>query len=325
MNRRGLKEIIKDRFAWLLLRLGGAERPSRRSWPVMLHYHRIDGCSFETQVRYLSEQCRIVPFDQVVKYVREGADVAPGSVVVTFDDGYRSMFSEVYPILQRYQVPATVFLLSGLIDTERATWFDLVEWVIYGAEGDLNDALPDGLQRFVVIDDAVATRRELLMYLRSCRAEVREHYVAEMIERSDKADQPVPEPYRLLAWDQVREMDESGLVTFGGHTRTHPILSRVGMSRARSEILGDKSAIERELGHSISDFAYPNGKASDLSAETIRVLARAGYHSAVTTIPGLCGRGTDPYLLPRWGISSEDSGFTFAAKARGLWPPWRRA
>ena len=325
MNRRGLKGIIKDRLAWLLLRLGGAGRSSSRSWPVTLHYHRIDGPTFETQVRYLTEQCRIVPFEHAVKYVREGSDVAPGSVVITFDDGYRSLFAEVYPILQRYQVPATVFLLSELIDTERATWFDLVEWVVYGAEGDLNDALPDALQRFVVTDDAVATRRELLMYLRGCRAEVRERCVEEMIERSGKTDQPVPESYRLLAWDQAREMDDSGLVTFGGHTRTHPILSRVGMSRARSEIMGDKSAIERELGHSVSDFAYPNGKAGDLNAEMIRVLARAGYRSAVTTIPGRCARGTDPYLLPRWGISSEDSALTFAAKARGLWPPWRRA
>ena len=323
VKHRGLRPVIKNQYGSLLFRLGCLGGKSRRPWPVLLHYHRTDGQTFERQVRYLTAHCEVVSLDQVAAYVRGEADVAAGAVVLTFDDGYRSFFSEIYPVLQRYGAPATVFLVSELVGTEQATWFDLIEWVIYGIRGNPKSVLPHPLERFVVADDAVATRRELLRYLRTRRASVREHYVAEILRRSGRLGEPVDERYRLLTWEQVREMDESDLVTFGGHSRSHPILSRVGMSRARSEIVNCKTDIETTLGHSVSHFAYPNGKAGDFTAETIRVLASAGYRSAVTTTPRRCRKGGDPYLLPRWGISSEDSPGVFSAKARGLWPPWR--
>jgi len=323
MKRPGLKGFLKNQYAFTCFRMGGLRGKSHRPWPVLLHYHRVEDIeTFEAQMRYLTEHCQPVPLEQAVSYVQGEAEIARGAVVLTFDDGYRSFFSDVYPVLQRYRVPATVFLVSGLVGTEQGIWPDLVEWVIYDAPRNLADILPAPLRRCVVDGDVVATRRETLRFLRGLRAEMRERYVAEMLERAGRRDKPVPKRYRILTWEQVREMDASGLITFGGHTRTHPILSRVGMSRARSEIMGDKGCIEGELGHPIYHFAYPNGKAGDFTSETIRILAKAGYHSAVTTIPGRCRVGYDPYLLPRWGINREDTLFTFATKAWGLWPPW---
>jgi peptidoglycan/xylan/chitin deacetylase (PgdA/CDA1 family) len=89
------------------------------------------------------------------------------------------------------------------------------------------------------------------------------------------------EPY--LNWDQVRQLDRGGLITIGSHTINHPDLAALTPEQQRVEILGGKQELERELGHEVSDFAYPYGSFNGISIETVR---SAGFKTAVTTQPG---------------------------------------
>jgi peptidoglycan/xylan/chitin deacetylase (PgdA/CDA1 family) len=86
-----------------------------------------------------------------------------------------------------------------------------------------------------------------------------------------------------MTWDQVRELDRSGLITIGGHTLDHPQLASLSSDAQRHEILDSKIAIEAELGHPIYDFAYPYG---NYNQTTISLVMAAGYRTAVTTIAG---------------------------------------
>lgn len=86
-----------------------------------------------------------------------------------------------------------------------------------------------------------------------------------------------------LTWDQVRELDRSGLVTIGGHTLDHENLPTLSLADQQHEIIDSKTQIEQEIGHSIHDFAYPYGAYDNT---TIQVVEAAGYDSAVTTVDG---------------------------------------
>ena len=88
-----------------------------------------------------------------------------------------------------------------------------------------------------------------------------------------------------MSWKNILELDRAGM-EIGGHTRTHPILTKISSDSKKldHEILEPKQIIERRLGHAISSFAYPFG-AKNQAVEV--AVARAGYSIARTTISGV--------------------------------------
>lgn len=99
---------------------------------TVLAYHAIGVCNvsddphslflspevFETQMAFLSRHRRVVPLDDLVR-----ASVSPGkpAVAITFDDGYRATFEQGLPILERYELPASVFVPTRFVG-DRNRW-----------------------------------------------------------------------------------------------------------------------------------------------------------------------------------------------------------
>ncbi len=103
----------------------------------------------------------------------------------------------------------------------------------------------------------------------------------------------VPTSKDHFTWDQMREMDASGLIEFGGHTLTHPPdLRALDDETLERELVDSKLKLEQELGHEIPDFAYTTGHRDErVKAAT----AAAGYRMAFTMDRGFTGQS--PNLL----------------------------
>ena len=111
----------------------------------------------------------------------------------------------------------------------------------------------------------------------------------------------------FLSWDQVKEMNDAGM-TIGGHTKTHPYLTRISdPTLLEKEISGGKQIIEEHLGHPIDTFAYPFGL---YNATTTRAVAKAGYKTARTSRPGLWH--TNKELLVLTAIYDQNSNMLFS-------------
>ncbi|MGY2980085.1 polysaccharide deacetylase family protein [Thermostichus sp. OS-CIW-30] len=103
----------------------------------------------------------------------------------------------------------------------------------------------------------------------------------------------VPTSKDHFTWDQMREMDASGLIDFAAHTVNHPPDLRVlDDARLRREVFDCKAKLEQELGHPIHYFAYPEGNRDE---RVKQYLAEAGYWMAFTMDPGFTGQS--PNLL----------------------------
>src|SRR5262249_21745200 len=124
--------------------------------------------------------------------------------------------------------------------------------------------------------------------------------------------------HKMLTWDQVREMKANG-IDFGGHTVTHPFLSKLTLTEADWEISECKRRIEAELQQPADYFAYPNGREEDFAAFNKELLKAAGYRAAVTTLWGINDRSTDRMELRRCG-PWEKSPALFAYKLD--WYQW---
>jgi peptidoglycan/xylan/chitin deacetylase (PgdA/CDA1 family) len=72
---------------------------------------------FEKQIKYLlSRNFKVISITQLVESLKGNSPLPPKSVVITFDDGYKNNYLHAYPILKKYNLPATIFLTTGFIN-----------------------------------------------------------------------------------------------------------------------------------------------------------------------------------------------------------------
>ncbi|QSZ66984.1 hypothetical protein RJ40_05490 [Methanofollis aquaemaris] len=268
--------------------------PQRHDWLIPT----METAEFERTVRWLAEHHRILPLSEVVKALREGRELPEGTAAVTFDDGYQDIHTHAWPVLQRYGVPATVFLTTGPIDRRELFWFDRFRHVIHTT----------GKTRFEVEglgEIPLRTRDERFRAVTLIERNILK--VADEAEKlacigaiEDDLDVDPPEigDDYILTWEQVREMGQDS-VSFGSHTVTHPQLTHIPLKQAAREIRCSKERIERETGKEILFFSYPNGGAADTSAEIETLVSEAGYLSAFCGIPGPVRAGNNLFRLNR--------------------------
>jgi peptidoglycan/xylan/chitin deacetylase (PgdA/CDA1 family) len=247
---------------------------------------------FEEFLKFLTRHYRIVALEEVVGCLQRGQTPPRRGVVLTFDDGFLSNHQLAFPLLKRHGAPAMVFLATEYVDERRLIWTDRVDQFCHAA------------------GKSVAELRAIKFRLKKLPQEEIEAAVSALESGSgtlpSRSDDPRVAPiHRSLGWEEVREMQASGLVTFGAHTHTHKILGRCRQETIKSELSRSKSLIEHETGRLCEHFCYPNGGVGDFTEESEQLCKEAGFASTLTTIPGWVREGMAPYLLPRFGVSND--------------------
>lgn len=291
-------------------------------------YHRFSGQPhprrtsirlFEAQVAYLARHYRPTSLSQLVSRLASSAVSLHRSVVITIDDGYRDFAEFAYPILEKYAVPATLYLTTDFVSSNSWLWFDAMHWIVHAAPPG-KYALPiDGTTLDLDIGHASGRHVAWIKLTGLCLhwPPARKGELIRLMERCFRVDLPptVTENYRALSWDDVRCFDPE-LVEIGAHTCTHPILSSCSRAEQVREIEGSKAVIEEQLNRPVESFCYPNGGPADFDATSVDVVRHAGFKSAVTTSPDLVGSSVDCYRIPR--IGAEANIHDFRKRADGL-------
>jgi len=122
-------------------------------------------------------------------------------------------------------------------------------------------------------------------------------------------------PPAALTWDELRELEASGLVDVQPHSRTHPWLPSLADGDAKDEIEGSTADVGRRLGKRATSFCFPAGLAGPREVELVK---RAGLRAAVTTDPGVNTRASDLDWLKRTLLFWGDDDELAAAKLDGL-------
>lgn len=116
--------------------------------------------------------------------------------------------------------------------------------------------------------------------------------------------------FDLMDETEVKELHDSGLIEFGGHTLTHPSMVELSPEELEKEIIENKRDIEKIIGEKIITFAYPYGHKSKRVEKAVR---DAGYIFAVSTDTGTGFIGENPYDIRRTAID-KTSIFDFLRK-----------
>ena len=266
---------------------------------------------FDQEMRFLSRHYRVVSLRELLSLLAGGS--SEPVIAITLDDGYQDNFHNAFPILQRYKLPATIFLTTGGIDGAEPLWFEQLAQVIKRTAQESIDLEMDLPRRFWMRTPAerLESNDRLFGLLRTMPDSERRQWL-DCIFRQLGVVAENDFGNRMLTWDQIRLMQTEG-ITFGGHTVTHPFLSRLTPEQVAWEIGECKRRIEEELQTPANYFAYPNGRKEDFGEWNKAMLREAGYQAAVTTIWGVNYPSTDCMELRRGG-PWETSQALFACK-----------
>ena len=233
-----------------------------------LHGITVSPRNFAAHMAFLSKNYRVLRFEEDWSSVKESA------VVVTFDDGYSDNYRYALPILERYGIPATIFVSTGNIDTDRLFWWDTLEGVFA-----LSHTLVSlGNQEFPV-DSMDQAHRFLHDLLPEERCEV----LSDAAAKVGKMPEYIANR-RSLTSIELKKLAASSLVTIGAHTVTHSSLNHEPKEQKRWEILSSREYLQKNIGAEINTFSYPFG---DYDEDTLSILASSGFKKACTVTGGL--------------------------------------
>lgn len=271
--------------------------------PDLLRPGEVVAEAFEKQIHFLFRNFSVLPLREAASRLKQG-NLPARACCITFDDGYADNLTVALPILEKYQLPATVFVATGYLDGQRMFNDAVIDIVAASPQAWLDlEELDLGRHRLESIDNRQAAITAILKRFRYRSPETREADLARMLDIA--ACGSLPEG-TMLNRTQVKELAERG-VEIGGHTVTHPILVAVSDERAQAEIVAGKQELEAITNKPVKVFAYPNGKPhSDYAARHVAMARSAGFELAVTTTNGVATPTTDIYQLPRfmpWGAS----------------------
>ncbi len=303
---------------------------------IILNYHRGRGGDLRRHLLYLRRHYRMLHLEQALQelYTPEKEDVRRHDkrtpLVLTFDDGYHDNYTHVFPLVCELQIPVTIFLIPGYLESGDYFWWGERQRLVHRAEA--KEVVIDGQlhhldrpnERFALsqtIDThlrhvtSVAERETFLAEIRQALA------ISPTVTLEEEGDLP-------LTWAMVRKMEESGWVSFGAHTMHHPVLAYLtDLEEVVREIGECRHVLEQRLGHSVRTFAYPIGRAEHIGDEAVLTVQKAGYEWAVTTVHGVNTLQSDPLRLNRVLGDVSRHWLVMAAETSGIWhvfsPLWK--
>lgn len=266
---------------------------------VYYDYNNINICPtyFEQHIRFLKENCHIVPYEDLVLGKGENGI----QIAISFDDVFTGFKDIVYPIINQYKIPVILFLTEKYSALNQEFWMNelirlLLEGKRYKREFLFNH--PMYQYRFPTANfrEREAAYNSLKFILGGLNESEREDCL-EQIRDWVLAGYEIPKEYFPLSIDFCKAVKDNPLLSFGAHTVSHGILGEMAYAEQYKEIAHSKYYLEHELDRKIEHFAYPFGSYNNL---TKKILEECNFKSACTSRRGWWEESKiDLFELPR--------------------------
>ncbi len=292
----------------------------RQQRAFLLNYHRIvqspdsegffvqpgmyvSPFTFRLHLSFLKRHFQVLPLQDLVARIETKSSIS-GCCAITFDDGWVDNYFLAYPMLQQFEMPATIFLATGFIGTDRLFWPDEVAYHLKHMEfsqlanfSAILKILPSHILRSSLSDKQLD---QVITTLKAYSPEERREFLIRLRSRCGISFNR----RMMMNWNEIKEMVSSGLVRVGSHSHEHVFLDQVSLEEANKEVALSRREIEQRLGVSPTMFAYPNG---NLAGGIGPVLKRNGFKAAVTTRKAWFNGRVNKYKIPRIGMHEDVS------------------
>lgn len=273
---------------------------------------------FEAQAQFVSENFEVLSLSELLRIWQSGSlRLNQRHCVLTFDDGWGDNYTRAFPVLKRYKLPASIFLVSEFVGTSKVFWPEQLRVVLSKLaerrnfdRPHLSALLSDHMESQVVdivlrgIESGRPGSGWIDVAIDACKKRPAAS-ASDLIGRLTEGDsgECTTKP-SLLNWAEIQEMSKHG-VTFGSHSCTHAILTSESFSKMKGEVENSGQQLKMRLESYIPVFCYPNGSYD----QNVRAcVAEAGYAAALSLDGGAeASRPRDLYALKRVMIHNDIS------------------
>jgi len=317
-----------------------------RNQPIVLAFHGVTAdapgniCNhegkhlylpiFEALMEHMAHHYHVVPLSRVVDWMSGETDIPARAVALTFDDGYRNVFTEAAPVLKRLGLPATLFVVTDFVFEGRMLWPDWLMSALAASDVPAMRVQINGS----TIDCTLGSDREKRQAdarLSAACKRLREDEKLAFLDRvvsglrvSDEEIRAAWADHAPIRPDELACLADYG-IEVGSHTCSHGIVTRFDPEAMTRELTVSRRLIEEATNRSCTQFSYPNGSPGDFSADTRARVIAAGYGCAVTTIKRRVSRSDDVFEIPRCILThNEITTAEFSAHVSGF-PAFLRA
>ena len=302
--------------------------------PVILCYHRVfepecdphllsvTPAHFREHLEVVRRLAHPISLDHLADSLAHG-DLPRRGVTVTFDDGYLDNFDNALPILQETETPATIYIATGYIGTNREFWWDDLERLVFCSGKlpahfrlEINGRtwvwnLPDDSEDrtgWNVLDppNERTPRQQLFCELHAALyplPAIEQDAVLEQLRSVTRIPARARPSYRCVTPAELRTLAAEPLITLGAHTISHCDLATRNGAEQQSEIAGSRYQLEQVIGKPVLHFSYPYGSYNEAA---VSFCNESGFHSGVTCAPEPVRRSDHPQRLPRLLVRDWD-------------------
>ncbi|WP_417566819.1 polysaccharide deacetylase family protein [Marinobacter sp.] len=251
-----------------------------------------------------------IHLDEWLRKKEAGESLPALSVAFTFDDGWRDNYLHGYPVLHQEQVPATIFLVTRMVDTTDTFWPEQIIELLRTPGISLKDPTLKWLQPYLgefrnkptpltllEADEVINRLKDLddatiIQHLNEATSSLR---------GTTASTEHAP---AILQTRELREMSGHNLIKYGAHTRNHFRLNRLNSKQALDEqITGCLSDLEALKINSVPIFCYPNGDITDGGEQLVATY----YQAACTTKTGWNRASQNDFDLHRLTLHDGNS------------------
>lgn len=278
---------------------------------------QVDVDSFEEQMQLLQLTHRCLRLSTLTALLH-AKKLPPSCAAVTFDDGYRDGLTLALPILERYHIPATIFITTGFLDGRARLWWRELESFIQTAER-LEFCWDRKVYHYPLTTlelKEICFQELTQLFLQLSPTDINK--LLNVIQLANGCQQQ--HPVQMLSWSDLEELAKHPLITLGAHTVHHPALRFQTDDIVREELLHSREELAQQIGRKISHFAYPFGGYQQVSPREMNIVRELGFSSACITYFDHIFRKYSLYqhALPRINVDWMDTLGTFARKLTGL-------
>lgn len=269
-----------------------------------LNWRHIDPELFEQHLLFLKKYTHVITLKDFF-----AGNYLPGkkNIAITFDDGYKNNYTYAYPILKKYNIPATIFV-SGINETSYSIlWADLMDI----AQHISKDILDINGKRFYksnnIWNKAYYTSDgiRLGLYLKHLPFEERMDKLLNINGVKDKLNSNYfGEYWNLLSDEEIAEMDRSNVIDIGAHGYYHNNLGSLNLDEAKKELESVREYLHRITGENKTSIAYPDGS---YTREVINLTESVGYKEQCAINYLFDEDINDSRIINRYGLYSFET------------------
>lgn len=255
---------------------------------------------FEKFIAKLTKEFDIVSLKEIIRHISGEARTKERLLALTFDDGPKSFATQAVPVMETYDLPSTCFLITDCIDDKTIYWRYLYNYCIHkGLSRELAGLICDEYK-------AAFKAGEIISFSRSFFNREKNRRIIEKLRESIIPEEEYRDTEKslFLSFEDIRKLRENPLVSFGIHTRSHPVLKSLSDDEIRDEIAGSLDFYRSRIGHEAPMFSVPFGRLfKDYDERTITIARALSVEIVLSAYGGANGEGQPCYNIRRIPIN----------------------